>query len=110
MLLAKGLPTDEQAGKALDFLHESEHPFAVAYARKEAMEQAVKIAKDSAFLGADGTVAERQSIAGSSEEYRQAVENLESAYVELELIKAKRQRAMITIEVWRTLAANQRRS
>ena len=104
------MPDEEKAGKALDYLHDSEQAFAAAYARKEAMEQAIKIAKDSAFMAAEGTVAERQAIAGSSAEYKQAVDSLEAAYVDLELLKAKRQRAILTIEVWRTLAANQRRS
>jgi purine-nucleoside phosphorylase len=107
---SNGMPDETQAGKALDYLHDSEHEYAVAYARKEAMEQALKIAKDTGFLASEGTVAERQAMAGTSKEYVQAVENLESAYVDLELIKAKRQRAVLTIECWRTIEASRRRS
>jgi hypothetical protein len=103
-----GLPEERDAGRALRYLEESEEAHARAVASREAAEAATKIARDSAFLASEGTVAERQALAGTSLDYRAALEKLEAAYVDLELLKAKRQRAILTLEVWRSLNSNRR--
>lgn len=102
------LPDEKQVERALRYLEESEEAHARAMARKERMESELKISRDVAFLEADGTVAERQAHAGVSATYRAAVEAMESAYVEAEILKSKRQRAILTLEIWRSLNASRR--
>jgi len=104
-----GLPEERDAGRALRYLEESEEAYARAMASREAAEAATKIARDSAFLASEGTVAERQALAGTSLDYRAALEKLEAAYFELELLKAKRQRAIFTLDLYRTLEASRRK-
>lgn len=104
-----GLPEERDAGRALRYLEESEEAYARAMAGREAAEAATKVARDSAFLSAEGTVAERQALAGTSPDYRQALEKLEAAYFELELLKAKRLRATLTLDLYRTLEASRRK-
>jgi len=108
MKVIGGLPDESHAGRALRYLEESEEPYARAMANREAAEAATKIARDSAFLASEGTVAERQALAGTANDYRAALEKLEAAYFELELLKAKRMRATLTLEVWRSLNSNRR--
>lgn len=102
------LPDEKQVERALRYLEESEEAYARAMARKEKMESALKVARDIAFLEADGTVAERQARAGISAAYRSAVDEMEEAYVQAEILKAKRQRAILTLEIWRSLNSNRR--
>lgn len=102
------LPDEKQVEKALNYLAESEEAYARAVGRKERVDAELKVARDSAFLGADGTVAERQATAGTCVAYLQALAVVEEAYVDVELLKAKRQRALVTLEVWRSLNSNRR--
>lgn len=102
------LPDEKQVERALRYLEESEEAYARAMARREAMETATKVARDVAFLESSGTVAERQAAAGCSPGFREAVEAYEGAYTDAELLKAKRQRAILTLEVWRSLNSNRR--
>lgn len=102
------LPDEKQVERALRYLEESEEAYAQAFAKREAKESAAKIARESAFLEAAGSVAERQALAGTSPGTLAALEALEAAYYELEILKAKRQRALLVIEVWRSLNSNRR--
>jgi hypothetical protein len=104
-----GLPDESHAGRALRYLEESEEAYARAMASREAAEAGAKVARDSAFLASEGTVAERQALAGTSLDYRAALEKLEAAYFELELLKAKRMRATLTLDLYRTLEASRRK-
>ena len=103
------LPDDVRADKALQFLESSEQEFARAVARRESAEQRRKLAKGLGFLEATGTAGEREARAETSEDYRAAIEELESAVYELELLKAKRARALLTIDLFRTLEASRRK-
>lgn len=102
------LPDEKQVERALRYLEESEEAYAQAVARREAKDWGVKMARDIAFLDAEGTVAERQATAGSSAQVRAAVSEYEDSIVSLETLKAKRQRAILTLEVWRSLNSNRR--
>lgn len=102
------LPDEKQVERALNYLAESEEAYAQAVAKREAKEAGAKVARESAFLGSSGSVAERQAMAGTSPEVRAALEALEAAYYDLEILRAKRQRALLVIEVWRSLNSNRR--
>lgn len=50
----------------------------------------------------EGSIAERERAAYASDEYRAALEELRDAAVEYETIRALREAASMTIEVWRS--------
>ena len=68
-----------------------------------------KLIKAKHFLGASGTVAERDAIAYNSKEFTTYVDNLRDATIDLEILEAKRESWQREIEIWRTLSANRRR-
>jgi hypothetical protein len=102
------LPDEKQVERALRYLEESEEAYAQAVAAKEAADLRLKVARDVAFLEHEGTVAERTAAAGSCDAYLVAIDGVERAYTDAELLKAKRQRALLVCEVWRSLNSNRR--
>jgi hypothetical protein len=59
-------------------------------------------------LPANGTVAEREAVAYGSEAYAQALQDMENAVAESETIRALREAASYTIEVWRSQNSTRR--
>lgn len=102
------LPDEKQIEKALMYLAESEEAYARAIAKREAAEAAAKVAREVGFLEAEGTVAERAARAVTAPAYALALSEIETAVFDAELLKAKRQRALVTLEVWRSLNSNRR--
>lgn len=96
--------------KAMDYLAETDSEYAMEKATVERTEILRKRARARVFLTSDGTVAERQAkaethedVAASDDEYIAAVK----AYEEL---RARRQRAELLIDVFRTLEASRRKA
>jgi|LakMenEpi03Aug12_release.lakeMendotaPanAssembly.Ray.scaffolds.fasta_scaffold574466_2 hypothetical protein len=108
--IPQGLPNEESVSRALHYLARTDEPYARAVAQKEASEARWKISRELAFLASEGTVAERQASAATSASAVQAMERYEEAVVQLELLKAKRKRAELVIDVWRSLEASRRRA
>lgn len=102
------LPDEKQVERALNYLAESEEAYARAVAKREAAEGAAKVAREVGFLEAEGTVGERTAKAVTSEAYRDALAAVEDAVFQAELLKAKRARALVMLEVWRSLNSNRR--
>lgn len=50
----------------------------------------------------EGTVADREARAYASEQYKEAIEELQNATAEYETIRAKREAAVMMIELWRS--------
>jgi hypothetical protein len=73
-----------------------------------AAELRVKQAREVAFLGAEGTQAERAAQANLDPTVTEANKGLEEAIYRKEVLKAKRATAQVLIDVWRSLNANQR--
>jgi len=55
-----------------------------------------------------GTVAERESKAYDSKEFREYIRKLDEATVEADVLEAKRESAKREVDIWRTLSANRR--
>lgn len=108
--IPQGLPTEDTVSRALHYLAKTDEAYAKAVAHKEAAESRWKVERELAFLSADGTVAERQASAMTSQGAVRAMERYENAVVQLELLKAKRKRAELVIDVWRSLEASRRRA
>lgn len=106
---SEGIVTDDQAERALDYLATTDAEFAAmktAYMRAEFLQETVE---DTVFLSfPEGSVEERKRRARLSPENRKAMENLFEVNTKLEMLKARRSRAMITIEVWRSVNSSRK--
>jgi hypothetical protein len=102
------LPTEDDISRALKYLAQTDEQYAKETARVKALEHEVKTIKALSFLDADGTMAEKEAKSSSSESYRAWINTYENAVADRETTAAKRKRAELTIEVWRSLNANRR--
>jgi len=69
----------------------------------------VKGIKSEEYLNSTGTVAERDAHAYTSQAYKNHVEKLSEATVELYVLEARRESWQREVDIWRTESANQRR-
>ena len=102
--------SDEKLESALLYLSLTDDKYAHAKAGLERSEILRKRVRARIFLGASGTVAERQAIAEGSAESAEAADAYLEALGAAESLKARRQRAEIVIDVWRSLNASKRKS
>ena len=102
------LPDEKQVGAALQYMADTDAPCAKLTARVKALEFQCKTIRALEYLDATGTVAERDALSYASKVFRAFTEDYENAVAEHETIKARRKRAELTIEVWRSLNANRR--
>ena len=101
---------EDKAGHAYLWLGEHDHEYAQARVALEHAEILRKRVRARIFLTSDGTVAERQAQAETASDTQQADDDYIKALAHKEQLHAVRQRAELTIEVWRSLNANQRRT
>lgn len=102
------LPSEEVVGGALEYLSSTDVQYGQLMGAVKASEHQGKVAKSVAFLSATGTVAEKESKAYTSQEYMHWLESHQNIVADLEVIRAKRKRAELTIDVWRSLNASRR--
>lgn len=105
---AELLPTEDDVGRALHWLAETDQPLAEARAVQRAAELRIKIVEADEYLMADGPAAERQASARSSSAYSGACEDFKCAVASRELLELRRERAKLVIDVWRSLNASRR--
>ena len=99
---------EKQVEAALNYLSKTDEQSAAAKGRVKALEYRLKVEKAIQFLQASGTVAEKEATSLASETYADMVNEYQEAVTEFETFAAKRERAVLTIDVWRTEAANRR--
>lgn len=92
------------------YLAETDDAYAEYMASKLRCEILVKRVRARAFLSADGSVEVRKAKAEVNPEVDEADKYLVEAVLYLEGLKAKRSRAEIVIDVWRSINASQRKS
>lgn len=98
------------AEKALDYLHESEPEYARLKAMHKAEEKRLDIVKASKILDSqESSQGLREQDAKASEDYREAVAIWEDTLENFYLIEAKRKRAELTIEMYRSVNSAQKR-
>jgi hypothetical protein len=95
---------------AMDFLAESDLPFAQEKMELEKAEILRKRIRARIFLAADGTVAERQAKAEVAPETETADDAYCMCVKAYESLKARRQRAELVLEIWRSLEASRRKA
>jgi hypothetical protein len=72
------------------------------------LEEVIKMTESHEFLLSEGTVAERQAKAKSSQKYELAVKAWVEAFKEFKKIDNERNHQIRVIEIWRTLSSNRR--
>ena len=104
----KELPNEDDVAKALTYLADTDIEYATNVARVKALDYQIKTIKALVFLDKEGSVADRTAKSESSQAYRAFVKDYETAVYDKEVVAAKRKRAELTIEVWRSLNSNRR--
>lgn len=100
----------DPVGDCLRYLAETEKAYADAKARRIFLEETQKTVKATLFADApDGSVASREAHAYTQPAYMEHCQKLRDAVYDEELMRAKRLRYELTIEVWRTQEASRRR-
>jgi hypothetical protein len=101
---------EERVGKAMRYLAETDLPYAEAKAALESSEILRKRVRARVFLTEDGTVAERQAEAETHHDTEAADDQYVQAIKAFEELKARRQRAELLIDVWRSMEATRRKA
>ena len=102
--------SDERTEKAVEFIRDNAEQIGQLRGRNAQLEHLMKVTKAQVFLRSDGTVAERQAMAEAHPEYVSMVQEYRDCVTDLETKLTLMKGAELTIEVWRTQAANMRRT
>jgi hypothetical protein len=94
--------SDERTEAAVEYLRDTAERYGKARGHQAFCEKAVSRVKALEMIGKPGSLGDREAAAYSSMPYLKALEELENAVAEAETIRAKRDAAELTIEVWRT--------
>ena len=100
--------SDKRLDQALEYLVETDESCALLLADVERTEAKAKAVKDTVFLHSAGTIAERTALAGTAEEYAEALTLYFAAIEAYRKVANKRQTEEIVVGVWRSLSANRR--
>ena len=94
---------NERLEQALKKLAHTDAPVAGLHAEVERAEFRAKAIKDAIFLRSEGSVAERNAIAGTHVEYAAAMETYFAALQAFEVMRNERSREVIVVECWRSM-------
>ena len=100
--------SQDRLEKALRYLAETDEQVAEAKGDILRLENLIKRVNYRLFLSASGSVEARKAEAGKSEETARLEEELVSALVRYESLRAKRETESTVVEVWRSLNASRR--
>jgi hypothetical protein len=101
--------SDDRVQKALSYLALTDEKCAKAKSLMLGLEHQLKTVKSVGYMQSEGTVAERESQAYTSQSYKDHVHKLEEATYDYELMRNKRLTEELIVECWRTTQANRRR-
>lgn len=99
---------DKRMAEALDFLADTDEEAAELKTDAARAEFKARAVRDAVFKLTEGTVAERQAIAGNSQEYKDAMQDYFDKDALAETMKNRRNTAELVIRAWQTVAANRR--
>ena len=103
------MPNEERLSAALDYLASTDEEVAQHKAAKTSQEYLMKKAKAIVLLASkQSSNPLKEAEYYASDEYEQSIATHHDTIVELETLLAKRKRAELTIDVWRSLNANRR--
>ena len=93
---------EDRVEGAVEYLRDTAKQYGQARGRSAYMEANLRRVKSLEMVGKTGGVGEREAAAYASEAYKDAMEQLENSVAEVETIRALREAASYTIEVWRS--------
>lgn len=101
--------SQDRLERALRYLAETDEQVAEAKGEILRLENLIKRVNYRLFLSASGSVEARKAEAGKSEETARLEEELVSATVKYEGLRAKRDTESAVIDCWRTLESSRRK-
>lgn len=101
--------TDKQVEKAVDYLAATDVEHAMAMAEYNALSELRKTVRAFCFGDASGGVKEREMAAECHIDYVKHIEKIKQAEIHFRTLHNKRKRAELTVELYRTISANERR-
>lgn len=99
------LITDKRLSDALTKIAETDAQVAELHAAVERAEYRAKAVKDAIFLRSEGSVGERNAIAGTHAEYVTAMESYFAALQSHETLKNNRAREFLICDIWRSFSS-----
>ena len=102
------LSNEKTVEESMAYLSDTDEEYARSSAYVKMAPYYLKLIKATHFLNHTGTVAERESMAFSSVEYKNWLDQLDEMTVKAETMEAKRESAQREVDIWRTICANQR--
>jgi hypothetical protein len=96
--------------RAMTFLAETDQTYAEAKTDLLRSEILAKRVRARLFMVGEGSVEARKAAAEAHSEAHEADESMCAATLAFEALRARRQRAELVIDVWRTLEATRRKS
>jgi hypothetical protein len=100
----------EKAEKALEYLADSEANYAALKAQHQALKERMKIVEHQGILeSSEKSAAMKKSASLASKDYMDSVTDWQIVVESFELISAKRKRAELTIEMFRSVNSAMKR-
>jgi len=100
--------SDEKMERALEYLADTDERVAHLHADCLRAEYLADVAESLAYKMAEGTVEDRKREAKATQAVKDAKDKYFAAVVAYEAMRAKRKRAELTVDVWRSINANRR--
>jgi hypothetical protein len=100
--------TDERVEAALKYLAATDVKLGELKSDVARLDFLVKLRESKHYLTSDGTIDERKAKAKCEPDVVSAYEEQFSAIAAYEAVKAKRERAVILVDLYRTISANRR--
>ena len=95
--------TEEQAEKAVLYLRDSAKEYGQSRGYVAYCEGNLRRVKSMELLSSEGSLGEREAKAYASDSYLTALQELQNATAEYEILKSKREAASIACDVWRSM-------
>ena len=93
---------EERCEKAVEFLRDTAEKYGNAKGYESFCEGNLRRVKSLQLLASEGSLGEREAKAYASAEYKVALGELQNATAEYETLRALREAAAITVDVWRS--------
>lgn len=100
---------EERADKALNFLAATDKQHAELKARQTRLHELRKTVVAMGFESAQGSAEARRQEAYTTDELKEHIDAMEKADVEYHTLDNQRKTAVVVIDLYRTMSANQRR-
>lgn len=98
----------ETLEKALDFIAQSDHEYGQWKAMMLRTEYMAEVREALVYKTLEGSIEDRKRAAKCDEEVRKAWEEHFQCVAKFEVLKARRARAAITVDLWRSMEATRR--